>query len=94
MLNDRFVLEQSAYAADRLLKTAPKARPHDRVEGAFRLILGRSPRPEEAVWSTALLERQAARSGPGAAGPGVPEKAALTHLCQVLLNTSEFVYTP
>lgn len=94
MLNDRFMLDQSAQTANRLMRAVPSARPEERVEQAFRLIVGRSPRPEEAVWSAALLRRQANRPGPGASTAELADRSSLTHLCQVLLNTSEFLYVP
>lgn len=94
MLNDRFILEQSDFTARRLMGAAPSASHGDRVERAFRLILGRLPRPDEGASSSALLKRQADRYRAASVNGDAAELKALTHLCQVLLNTSEFLYTP
>ena len=94
MLNDRFVFEQSGHAAKRIMATAGSLGPEDRVARAFRLILGRSPRPDEAAWSVALLHRQADRFRASSSASDTAELKALMHLCQDLLNTSEFLYIP
>jgi hypothetical protein len=52
------------------------------IETAFLIALGRKPDNDEVAWSRGLLKRQ---SKPG---------EALTHLCHMLLNTSEFLYVP
>lgn len=94
MLNDRFILEQAAQTAKRVVAAGASADPEDLVERAFRLVLGRSPRQEEVGWSVALLHRQADRHRASATAADPAELKALAHLCQVLLNTSEFLYTP
>src|SRR6185295_14524852 len=66
-----------------------------RVETAFRLALCRPSTTDEASASQEFLTRQTARyveKGKLAADPAA--EAALANLCQMLLNTNEFLYIP
>src|SRR5205823_4250215 len=83
MLNDEFVRTQAAAVADR---AAGSAKPGDEADAALRLVLGRPPTATEAKIAADLLAAQRAR--------GASPRHALAHLCDVLLNTSEFLYAP
>ena len=83
MLNDGFVLEQADVLAQRVARGS--ATPPGQIDAAFRIVLGRPPRPQEAAWCAELLKRQTQRSS---------AQQALAHLCHTLLNTSEFLYVP
>jgi len=52
-LNSPFVTELAQIASDQVAGETPEAR----VESLFRLILARSPAPEEASWSVSYLSR-------------------------------------
>jgi len=90
MLNDGFVHEQASALAGRVT-TAAGGVPAERVRTAFRMALARPPSTDEADWGAALLEKHARRYREELAGPDAADRA-LTHLCHMLLNTSEFLY--
>ncbi len=89
MLNDAFVLEHARGFAERL---AGSRDVHQQIDQAFRIALGRRPLGDEILWCQELLQCHTERYYQS----GLPREAAgrraLTHLCQVLLNTSEFLY--
>jgi hypothetical protein len=94
MLNDRFVLEQAGAFAERVARSAGTASPEEKVELAFRLALVRRPKPRETTWSTDLLTEQKEHYLRSGLSPEQAEQRALTHLCHMLLNTSEFLCVP
>jgi hypothetical protein len=85
LLNNPFVHEQSAALAKRI---STKGGPRSLATRAWRLALGRDPRPTELDAAVAHLERQTAAF----AGRPNPALDALASLCHVLLNTNEFLY--
>ena len=85
LLNNPFVHRQSAALAGRVGTTV--GRP-EQATRAWRLALGRDPRPAEASAAVAHLERQAKAF----AGRPDPARDALASLCHALLNTNEFLY--
>ncbi|HVX10892.1 MAG TPA: DUF1549 and DUF1553 domain-containing protein [Pirellulales bacterium] len=93
MLNDDFVVEESAALAARVSANAG-ASWDERIDMAFRLTLGRRPADDETAWCRETVERDAALVR--AARPEMPvEQAsleALSRLCQTLVNSSEFLY--
>jgi hypothetical protein len=93
MLNDSFVLEQSGFFADRVAQHASSDK-MARVRVAFQIALGREPSPEELAWSLKFLEDQARnhQSGDDKTPAEQSEREALIDLCQMVLNTSEFLY--
>ncbi|MBI1918716.1 MAG: PSD1 domain-containing protein [Planctomycetes bacterium] len=94
MLNSPFVFSQAERLAQRV-KQAAGADPERRIETAFRLSLCRWPGKEEVSASRALLTRQARRyQQQKKAMPLQAADAALVNLCQMLLNTNEFLYIP
>ena len=95
MLNDRFVLEQADYFATRVASAAgPEATPAQLVEKAFAIAIARPPVEDETARCTELLRRHTERFTTAGKAPADVAREALTHLCQVLLNSSEFLYTP
>jgi len=100
LLNNEFVHERSA-ALSRRVATQPGTDSIDRVRVAWRLALGRNPRPTEEQAAIAHLDQQrkhfAARmssqtkSGDVFSSSDVDE-LALASLCHVLINTNEFIY--
>jgi len=94
MLNDAFVLEQSDHFAARVV-TAAGPTPDKRVDMAFRIALARKATAPELEWGIALVQRQTERYLKQNSPPLAPEQAAqkaLASLCQMLLNTNEFLY--
>ena len=88
MLNDDFVIAQSrAFAARMAIEPADR-----QVATAFATALGRPPTAQELIWSQELLVRQIDRYRALAENDETARRQALAHLCQMLLNTSEFLY--
>jgi hypothetical protein len=87
LLNDASVIELSGHFARRV--AAAGSTPEARVTTAFRLALGRPPRPPEMAAAVELLGRQAKRYS---ATPAEANERALVHLCQMLFCTNEFIY--
>ena len=90
MLNDAFLLEQARTLAGRVARLARDS--DDRIELAFRLALARKPSREELSWSRELLEREARRRLATAADREAADLEALASLCQMILNSNEFLH--
>lgn len=90
MLNDDFVKEQAAEFAALLRKDTSERK--DQISRAFRVALAREPAEAEAAWATELLDRQTERYQQMPMPPAEAAGKALAHLCQMLLNTNEFLY--
>ena len=95
MLNGPFILEQSARFANRVKLAEGSDRDHQ-IELAYRLALCRPPDCDELATSREFLSRQAARHQAHGQQPSRSSAAdaALANLCQMLLNTNEFLYIP
>ncbi|HTM55035.1 MAG TPA: DUF1553 domain-containing protein, partial [Pirellulales bacterium] len=91
LLNDDFVLEQARAFASRIEREAENT--NDRIVRAFQIALSRKPLPSETSWAHELLDHQAERYLKTAPPPEAAHQA-LSHLCQMLFNTSEFLYIP
>ncbi len=90
MLNDPFVRSQ-ADALARRVRAAAGDDAAKRIEAAFRMTLARPPSDTEASWSAELIDRHTRRYRTEFADAEAGDRA-LTHLCHMLLNTSEFLY--
>ena len=93
MLNGNFVQEQAELFAGRVRNEAGDLR-RPRVEMAFRLALARGPNDKEWNAVEELMQQQKqiyVQSNPDLT-PQQSEDAALIDLCQMLLNTNEFLY--
>jgi hypothetical protein len=97
LLNGRFAFEQASLFAQRVDAAAGTAVPRQ-IETAFRIALGRPPSAEETQLAATLLREQAVRYLGTNESPSKkisePSAAALVDLCQMLLNTNEFLYSP
>jgi len=89
LLNDEFFLVQSRYFAERVKKAAG-ADPVEEIRQAYRIALSRNPSAKEITESRQFLDQQRAHH----AGKPDPVLAALTDLCNVIVNLNEFVYVP
>ncbi len=91
MLNNEFVVEQAEDFARQVARRAGEA-PETRIELAFQIALGRKPTPEETVWSNELLKHESERVLALEADLEQAARRALGSVCQMLLNTNEFLY--
>jgi hypothetical protein len=89
MLNDDFVKEQAAEFAALVRRDVSERKAQ--VARAFRVALAREPAEAEAAWAADLLERQTQRYQQAPMPPAKPPKG-VGPLCQMLLNTNEFLY--
>ncbi len=80
LLNDGFIRNQATLFAQRVAGT-PTAdnSPAAQIERAYRLALGRPPRPDELRAATAFLNREGNERG-------------MVNLCQILFTLNEFTY--
>jgi hypothetical protein len=92
LLNGPFVLEQAGLLAEHVAKAADSA--DRRIGEAFARVLCRPPTAREMSLSSALLAKQTDHYRQAGQPPQQAERRALAHLCHMLLNTSEFLYTP
>ena len=83
LLNNRFALGQARHYAERVAALANDEA--GRIREAYRIALSRSPTQSELDANLAFLRKQARYHGGDAL-------AALTDLCDVILNLNEFVY--
>lgn len=90
LLNDDFIVEQSVALADRVLNESAESSPVQQVYTAWRIACGRSPDDTEQEVCVSLLERHQQRAPSG----DDPRRFAISRLCQMLLNTNEFLYVP
>ena len=88
--NDPFVIEQARFIADRARQGGTPG--EKAIEFAFRLVLGRSPSPEELRWSHDFLEEHRRLLAEEHTPADLAALQAFGSLCQLLLNTSEFLY--
>ena len=89
LLNDEFVLLQSRYFAERV-KKAGGADPAAQVRRHIASRSSRDPSAKEMTESRQFLEKQ--RAHHDRQGHADPVLAALTDLCNVMVNLNEFVY--
>ncbi|MFP6649888.1 MAG: hypothetical protein VB817_10525, partial [Pirellulaceae bacterium] len=59
---------------------------------AFQLAFSRQPAGEEVQWCSDFLSSQAERLTAAGEQATVAEQGALANLCQMLLNTDEFLH--
>ncbi len=89
LMNNEFVLEQSGYFAERVVKEAGEDK-RARVVRAFKIALGRAPSEKEIEWSLGFIRTQV--EGYAQRKHEKPEAAALRDFCHAVINLSEFVY--
>ncbi|MFN0020232.1 MAG: PSD1 and planctomycete cytochrome C domain-containing protein [Pirellulaceae bacterium] len=94
MLNDPVVVEQAEALAERVAKEAGTTEPTKQIETAFQIVLGRLPSASEKQACAELLQKQTAHFAAEKQSPDQAAHQALTQLCHMLLNTSEFIYIP
>jgi mono/diheme cytochrome c family protein len=91
LMNNDYLLEQSAVFADRLLREAgndPKAQ----VIHAWRLAYAAEPTADEVSDALAFLAGQAERHRAAAPKTNDPMRQALASFCQALLSSNRFLY--
>lgn len=90
MLNDPFVIEQARFIAERARQGGTPG--EGAIELAFRLVLGRVPSTDEVHWSRSFLEEHRRLLTQEKVPADQAPLQAFAVLCQLLLNTSEFLY--
>ena len=83
LLNNRFALRQAKYYAERVARLSDET--VDRIREAYRIALSRPPTQTELDANLAFLRQQTDYHNGDAL-------AALTDLCDVILNLNEFLY--
>ncbi len=83
LLNNRFILQQAGYFAERVMEHVLD--PTARINEAYRIALSRQPTESELQSNLEFLQKQE-KFHQG------DKLAALTDLCDVILNLNEFVY--
>jgi len=93
LLNGRFSQEQSGFFAERVIRSAGNDE-MERIESAFRLALSRRPDADEFALGKTLIAKQTAvyRQADKTLTPAAAADLALRDLCQMLFNTSRFLY--
>jgi hypothetical protein len=98
LLNGRFAFEQARSFAQRVERATGTEVPKQ-IEIAFRIALSRLPSTEEARLAATLLREQTSKHRGQPEAPTSKKmneraaaQAALVDLCQMLLNTNEFLY--
>jgi hypothetical protein len=94
MLNDPVVVEQAAALAERVKGEAKSMDQMKHIETAFQLALSREPSAAERQACSELLQKQTAHFIAEKQTAEQTAHQALTQLCHMLLNTSEFIYIP
>ena len=89
LLNNEFSLLQSQHFAKRVREKAGDSA-ESMVKTAYHIALSRDPRPAELADNLAFFKER--RSHHAAKPADDPELAALTDLCNVVINLNEFLY--
>ncbi|MHC4875054.1 MAG: PSD1 and planctomycete cytochrome C domain-containing protein [Planctomycetota bacterium] len=91
LLNDEFVRQQSRLFADRV-RDESSADPHDRINRAIQIAIGRQPSMREVNQGAAFISAQEQLLIEEGQTPDAARDEALADFCHVLMNLSEFVY--
>jgi len=93
MLNSQFLFDQAGLFADRVRREAASSSSSDQIERAFELAFCRQPADEEMTLCSDFLARQEqqVQADEGQSAEAA-QRVALEALCQMLLNTNEFLY--
>jgi hypothetical protein len=89
LMNNQFVLEQSAFLAERVAREAG-GNLNAQIERAFLVALNRKPNAKEMEWSLGFINAQAA--GYAERKTEKPDAAALRDFCHAIINLNEFLY--
>jgi hypothetical protein len=90
LMNSQFAIEQSRFAAERLLAAGPMGE-QERLARVYREVFSRAPNPVEAKASLEFLKASAQAEETGAE-PAASERAAWGRLYQALFASAEFRY--
>ena len=91
MLNDEFILDQADNVAQRVAHEAGDDQ-QLRIQRAFEFTLARPPGDEESQWSQEFLDQQTVNYTQAKEPAAASSQKALAALCQMLLNTNDFLY--
>ncbi len=92
LLNNDFILIQSKFLAERVVKEAGST-PAEQIKQMYRITLSREPTRVEMDLNLAFLQKQRVYAlAHGSASEEAAALAALTDFAQVMLDSNEFVY--
>jgi hypothetical protein len=95
LMNSTLARNAAEAFAARITKGAgPGATPERLIENAYAVALSRAPSPEERELASGFLQSQPTRLQNASKTAAQTASEAFTQLCQVLLETNEFVYRP
>lgn len=98
LMHDGFLQEQALWFADRVRVEAPldatTASQQRQIAAVFRIALAREPDDAETQAASELIRRQTERYAQASMSPDGAARKALAHLCQMVLASNEFLYTP
>lgn len=94
MLNDPVLVEQASALGQRVEQEAGTTDSAIQIETTWQIVLGRAPSATEKQACGELLQKHVAHFIAEEQSPDQASRQALTHLCHMLLNTSEFIYIP
>lgn len=92
LLHDDFVVEQADHLAGRVISELPEADLSQRIQRGWRIALGRAPDESELGVCLDASMRHVERFREESASQTGALKFAMTQICHMLLNTSEFIY--
>ena len=92
MLNDRFVLRQASFLAERVERDSQDSSLERQIAMAFRLVLARELHEDEGQWCAELHARHVQTYQATGMSLENARHQALVQICHMLLNTSEFLY--
>jgi hypothetical protein len=91
LLNGGFAFDQAAHFAARIRETSSDSK--SQIDFAYRWALSRPPDGDELSTALSFLQAQTTRHS-AQLPPGQAAATALENLCQMLMNSSEFLYVP
>jgi hypothetical protein len=98
LMHDGFLQEQAQHFADRVLLESPQdgATPamEPLIAAVFQIALSREPTADEQQAAVELIRRQIERYQQTSMSPDEASRRALAHVCQMVLASNEFLYTP
>ena len=93
LLNGDFAKDRAKTLAGRVVRESSTTNAESRVDRAYRIVLGRSPRSNESAQALAFLDAQTALIAKERTSTN-PAESALADFCSAMLNRNEFLYVP
>ena len=98
LMHDGFLQQQAKFFADRVRRETPGNSAtggcEQQIATVFKIALAREPTAEELQAANELVRRQVERYQQSSTSPDEATRSALAHVCQMVLASNEFLYTP